>query len=113
MKYRDNMTPEELTKFMEEVNALDAVLSSLPKPEPAQANDEETGKWVILSFFPHEPVDVYGLFDSEKEARDYAEQQGLAIGNGAYQISMVLNAHYQEDPSDYVGMGWVGRDGRP
>ena len=24
-------------------------------------NDEETGKWVILSFFPHEPTDVYGL----------------------------------------------------
>jgi pyruvate dehydrogenase complex dehydrogenase (E1) component len=57
MKYKDNMTPEELTKFMEEVNALDALLSSLPKPEPAP--DE----W--------------------------------------------------EDPSDYVGMGWVGRDGRP
>lgn len=57
MKYRDNMTPEELAKFMEEVNALDALLSSLPK-EPAP--DPE---W--------------------------------------------------EDPSDYVGMGWVGRDGRP
>ena len=57
MKYRDNMTPEELAKFMEEVNALDAVLSSLPKePDP----DPE---W--------------------------------------------------EDPSDYVGMGWIGRDGRP
>jgi pyruvate dehydrogenase complex dehydrogenase (E1) component len=57
MKYRDNMTPEELTKFMEEVNALNALLSSLPEPEPVP--DE----W--------------------------------------------------EDPSDYVGMGWVGRDGRP
>ena len=30
MKYRDNMTPEEFAKFMEEVNALDALLKSIP-----------------------------------------------------------------------------------
>ena len=111
MKYRDNMTPEELAKFMEEVNALDAVLSSLPNP--SQVNDEETGKWVILSFFPNSPTDVYGLFDSEQEARDYAERHGFSTGGNAYQINMVLNAHYHENPSDYVGMGWVGKDGRP
>ena len=57
MKYRDNMTPEEFAKFMEEVNALDALLKSIPNPEPAPDD------W--------------------------------------------------EDPSDYVGMGWVGKDGRP
>ena len=28
MKYRDNMTPEELTQFMAEVNALDAALTA-------------------------------------------------------------------------------------
>ena len=75
--------------------------------------NEEIGKWVILSYFPHSPVDVYGLFDSEQDAKDYAERQGFAVGQGAYDIKSVLNAHYQEDPSDYVGMGWVGRDGRP
>jgi len=111
MKYRDNMTPEELAKFMEEVNALDAVLKSLPNPAPG--NDEETGKWVILSFFPNSPTDVYGLFDSEQEARDYAERHGFAIGGGAYQINMVLNAHHEEEPFDPIQMGWVGRDGRP
>lgn len=76
-------------------------------------NNEETGKWVILNYFPHSPTDVYGLFDSEKEAIDYAEAQGMAMGGNAYEVKMVLNAHYREDPSDYVGMGWVGRDGRP
>lgn len=76
-------------------------------------NDEETGKWVILNFFPNSPVDVYGLFDSEEEAREYAEKQGMARGGNSYDIKMVLNAHYHEDPSDYVGMGWIGRDGRP
>ena len=77
------------------------------------ATNEETGKWVILNFFPNSPTDVYGLFDSEQEARDYAEKQGFAIGGNSYQVNMVLNAYYQEDPSDYVGMGWVGKDGRP
>jgi len=57
VKYRDNMTAEELAQFMAEVNALDAVLRSIPNFEPVP--DE----W--------------------------------------------------EDPSDYAGMGWVGKDGRP
>ena len=74
---------------------------------------EETGKWVILNYFPHSPVDVYGLFDSEKEAVDYAERHGLALGGNVYEAKMVLNAHHHEDQSDYVGMGWVGSDGRP
>jgi hypothetical protein len=76
-------------------------------------NDEETGKWVILSYFPFCPVEVYGLFDTEEEAHAYAQTNGMASGGKAYSIHMVLNAHYQEDPSDYAGMGWVGRDGRP
>jgi len=76
--------------------------------------NEETGKWVILSYFPQEPVQVYGLFDSEEDARAYAEGQGMANNSGgAYDVQMVLNAHYHEDASDYVGMGWVGQDGRP
>lgn len=75
--------------------------------------DEETGKWVIINYFPHSPVDVYGLFDSEEEARAYADAQGMATGGNAYDVRMVLNAHYHEDPSDYAGMGWVGRNGRP
>ena len=75
--------------------------------------NEETGKWVILSYFPHSPVDVYGMFDSEQEARDYAEKQGFAMGDSAYSVHMVFNAHYEEAQFDPVAMGWVGKDGRP
>lgn len=62
MKYRDNMTPEELAQFMGEVNALDAALAD------AHANDA-------------------------KKAEALPDEW--------------------EDPNDYVGMGWVGKDGRP
>lgn len=59
-------------------------------------NDEETGQWVILNFFPHSPVDVYGFFDTEEAAREYAERQGMSMGGNTYSVHMVLNAHYQE-----------------
>jgi hypothetical protein len=81
--------------------------------EKIDMNDEETGKWIILNFFPYSPVEVYGLFDTEEEARAYAEAQFMASGDNSYSVHMVLNAHYQEDQSDYAGMGWVGWDGRP
>ena len=60
------------------------------------SNNEETGKWVILNFFPHSPTNVYGFFDTEEEARSYAEKNGMARGGNAYEVQMVLNAHYQE-----------------
>lgn len=56
-------------------------------------NDETTGKFVILHFFPHEPSQVYGLFDTEEEACQYAETQNLAGNDGAYAVHEVLNAH--------------------
>ena len=62
MKYKDNMTPEELAQFMGEVNALDALLASAHKHD-------------------------------KKNAQPMPDEW--------------------EDPSDYVGMGWVGKDGRP
>jgi len=55
-------------------------------------NDEETGKWVILSYFPFSPVEVYGLFDTEEEAHAYAEEQGMSMSGKAYSVHMVLNA---------------------
>ena len=61
MKYRDNMTPEELAQFMGEVNALDAAYAA--------------------------------AVEHDKLSSDLPEEW--------------------EDPSDYVGMGWVGKDGRP
>lgn len=59
--------------------------------------DEETGKWVIVHYFPNEPVQVYGLFDSDEEAIAYAEKQmpSWGDGQGAYTVQMVLNAHFQ------------------
>lgn len=59
-------------------------------------NDEETGQWVILNFFPHSSTDVYGFFSTETEAREYAERQGMSMGGNAYAVHMVINAHYQE-----------------
>lgn len=47
-------------------------------------------KWVLLHYFPHEPVQVYGRFRTEEEARAYAERQGFAIG-GAYQPCEILD----------------------
>lgn len=55
-------------------------------------SSEETGKWVITHYFPHEPAQVYGLFDSEAEAREYAQAQGFAI-TGAYEVQMVLDVN--------------------
>jgi hypothetical protein len=58
-------------------------------------NSEETGKWVILNFFPHSPTDVYGFFDTEKEALDYAIKHKMDMYGNAFDIKMVLNAHYE------------------
>lgn len=57
------------------------------------ANDETTEKFVILHFTPANRVSVYGLFDTEEEARQCAEAQGFAGNNGAYVVHEVLNAH--------------------
>lgn len=78
-----------------------------------KTNDEETGKWVVLDLFPNAPVDVYGLFDSEDEAKTYAKRLHFNTHSDRFEIRQVLNAHYEEDESDYAGMGWVGKDGRP
>ena len=52
--------------------------------------DEETGQWVIVDYFPNSPTNVYGFFNSEAEARAYADQQGMGRNSGAYDIHMVL-----------------------
>lgn len=49
-------------------------------------------QWVILSYFPYSPVEVYGTFSTEQEARDYAERQGFAAAEGmAYDVRRILN----------------------
>jgi hypothetical protein len=76
-------------------------------------NDEDTGLWVAIQYWPHEPTHVYGPFETEDEARQYAEMNNFANGQGSYEVKEIFNAHYHEDPNDYRGMGWVGQDGRP
>ena len=58
-------------------------------------NNEETGKWVVLNFFPHSPTHVYGFFASEKEAIEYAVKHKMDICGNAFDTQMVLNAHYE------------------
>ena len=59
-------------------------------------NDEETGKWVVLNFFPYSPTHVYGFFDTEKEAIEYAVKHKMDLCGNAFDVQHVLNAHYQE-----------------
>lgn len=47
--------------------------------------------WVILNFFPYSPVHVYGLFDNETAAREYAERHGMAIDENSYQVVELRN----------------------
>jgi hypothetical protein len=46
-------------------------------------------KFVILHYLPMEPVQVYGTFDTEDEARAYAETNDFAAGFGAYSVQEI------------------------
>ena len=63
MKYRDNMTADELAQFKKELNDLDAAYKSAAKHDEKAAMSPVPDEW--------------------------------------------------EDPSDYVGMGWIDSRGRP
>lgn len=47
--------------------------------------------WVILNYFPNSPVQVYGLFTSATEARDYAERHGMTVGGNAYDVHQIFS----------------------
>jgi len=55
---------------------------------------EETGKWVVIGYFEHVPCDVYGLFDTEEEARAYGQKHSNFFD--AFTVRSVLNAFYEE-----------------
>ena len=98
MKYRDNMTPEELTQFMAEVNALDAALTAAHEHDAkvqGQALIDEVLKQIKCD------VDSGDMTAIEEMIRHLPEDQ----------LRGYLSEY--ENPSDYVGMGWVGSDGRP
>jgi hypothetical protein len=65
---------------------------------------------------PHPDIPVETVQAFEKWAHDWAygrtEEKSLKIGQ--WEITPWRdNPPVPEDPSDYAGMGWVGRDGRP
>lgn len=50
--------------------------------------------WVILSYFPHSPVHVYGTFASDEEAYAYAKRQGMdADWESAYEVVEIRNVN--------------------
>jgi hypothetical protein len=58
---------------------------------------EETGKWVVIGYRFYSdrlPCGVYGLFDTEQEALDYAEKYPADFD--MFGVHPVLNAFYEE-----------------
>lgn len=98
MKYRDNMTPEELAQFMGEVNALDAALRAADEHDK-KAQDQHLID-AVLSQIKCD-VDSGDMTAIEELIKQLPEN--------------LLQGYLSEsdDPSDYAGMGWVGKDGRP
>lgn len=84
-------------------------------------NHETTGKWVVVVNDYEGPEGEetlrqtlsYGFFDSQEEAIQYGVDNKFVERYGYFHVPEVLNKDYHEDPNDYVGMGWVGSDGRP
>lgn len=44
-------------------------------------------KFVVLDYFPYSPTHVYGPFDSEAEARAYADRECLGQDGGSYDVA--------------------------
>lgn len=97
MEYRDNMTPEELAQFMGEVNALDAALSAADE-HYKKAQDQH----LINAVLSQIKCDV----DSE----DMTAIEELVKHLPKNLLQGYLSEF--EDPSDYVGMGWIDSRGR-
>lgn len=55
---------------------------------------EETGKWVVIAYYNRPPCSVYGLFDTEQEAMNYAEKYRADFDS--FGVHPVLNAFYEE-----------------
>lgn len=50
-------------------------------------------KFVVLSYFEYTPVQVYGLFDSEQEAHEWAQSQAAYT---TYGVNAVLDINQGE-----------------
>ena len=45
--------------------------------------------FVVIDYFPHSPVQVYGPFSTEGEAQAYVEAQHLGEDGGAYEVQEI------------------------
>ena len=47
-------------------------------------------RYVICQHFPEEPLEVYGTFDTEAAAREYAERREFSLYGGEYHIHQLF-----------------------
>ena len=80
---------DDISKRKECTARLEALLR---EAEEVTNVEEETGKWVLLCYSPHEPVQVYGFFNTEDDAYIRALEANFIRGS-TYSVHMVLNAH--------------------
>ena len=51
-------------------------------------------QWVIVSYWARNPTDVYGTFDTERAAHDYAEAHGFAANAlSAYEVQCIIDVN--------------------
>lgn len=55
-------------------------------------------QWVIVHYWAQEPTEVYGTFDTEQAAYDYAEAHGFAADVcSAYEVQCIKNVNEEDD----------------
>jgi hypothetical protein len=50
-------------------------------------------RFIVINYFPHEPTQVYGMFDTEEEALIYAEAQGMSESGNAYEVKFIRDVN--------------------
>ena len=50
-------------------------------------------RFIVINYFPHEPTQVYGVFESEEEALIYAEVQGMSMDGNAYEVKFIRDVN--------------------
>ena len=80
-------TPEYMQALADEARAEEEAWRE-KEAELKRGRKEE--QWVIVTYWPHEPTEVYGTFRSQREALDYAERQGFHH-TCAYDLHQILD----------------------
>jgi hypothetical protein len=74
---------------------IDALIAALNEPKATEAEKEV---FVVLHYWPYEPVRVYGTFDSEEGAMAYAERETEidrlnSFSGHSYRVHQVLDTN--------------------